>query len=234
MSDDGIEKLLDLYRAASDEWERLDYVVELIHSDPKSVMDKLIPLSQSKVTSDRDLAVWVMGELGYPRRPHLKQRTQILSECASKDHVHKVRGRALVSLRRLRTTKTDKLVLRYSKDESPIVREHVAQAIAGPMIVSPVKALIELSRDQYSSVREWAVFGLGNQDHSFGTKQVINALRKCIADKNEDVRMEAIGSLISQHDFESADLVCDYLEQENIDSRIVGAVYELQRVCLDV
>lgn len=223
--------LLESARYVNNEDERRSCVVRLIRCPASEIMEDLIQLSQSRLTSDRDLAVWVMGELGYPRRPCLKQRIQILSDRAANDPVNKVRARSIVSLQRLRTSRTDKIVLKYSKDRSAIVREHVAIAISSGMIVSPVKTMIELSRDRFSSVREWAVFGLGNQSHACGAHRVVKALRQRVNDPDEDVRVEAMWALMNQRDFRSVSCIREYLEKRGIDGRIVEALEVLQHAC---
>jgi hypothetical protein len=66
---------------------------------------------------------------------------------------------------------------------------------------SAIPALIQLSRDKESDVRDWATFGLGLLfNHSVDREDIRSAMVDRLTDQDEDTRGEALAGLVQYLD----------------------------------
>jgi HEAT repeat protein len=94
------------------------------------------------------------------------------------------------------------------------VRLQAAQALPFmPPEEVVIRALIRLTADQDSPVRNWATFGLGSQAEA-DTPAVREALWARVGDEEEDVHAEAVFGLARRRDPRSTALIVELLEAE--------------------
>jgi HEAT repeat protein len=104
--------------------------------------------------------------------------------------------------------------------EDPEVREAVAFALGGRQGDEVLAALIELSSDASSGVRDWATFALGTLARE-DSPQLRDALAARLDDPDAETRLEAVHGLAVRGDRRAEDPARDLLaahEREDVDS----------------
>jgi len=183
---------------------------------------------ESRSVKLRFRAAWLLGELGCPKRPYLKERIKLLVFLLNSTTNSTVRERASHSLGILGTPSALSQLLRLSNDPDARVRKNVA-AYLGPSN-DPIakKTILRLGRDQDPNVREWAAFSLGTMSRRI-KPQERSVLRQLAADKSPGVRQEAIRALIATRTQGAIGLLLAELERSGIGAELVGAVQLLSR-----
>jgi len=133
----------------------------------QNVFDRTGQLLQSKSKTTRELAAFVLGQLGTPKRPYKKESTKLLMKLLRSETNAVVRATAISSLGDLKAIEALPLIIKYAKDPSPSVRGSVAFAIGmtysekSKEIPLPLlKVLRKLRNDKARVVREDAALGL--------------------------------------------------------------------------
>jgi HEAT repeat protein len=90
-------------------------------------------------------------------------------------------------------------LLRLASHPEARVREAVAISLAGHEAEAPLAALIALSRDEASEVRDWATFALGSLQPQ-DTPELRDALAERIGDEDPQTRLEAVHGLAIRGD----------------------------------
>lgn len=130
----------------------------------KLVFEQTKRLLQSDNSNIRELAAFILGQLGTPKRPFKAESTRLLVKHLESETNAIVRATAICSLGWLHATKAVKSILIFAKDPSPSVRGSVAFAIG--MIYCEKLATIPI-----------------------GTRQLLNKFRY---DKSREVREMAV------------------------------------------
>lgn len=149
---------------------------------------------------DRMLGADVLSELGYAENyPHRDQALPLLQALAAGEQDEDVLTSALRGLGILGADPAD--LLRHLGHESAQVRLAVAVALGaviGPGNTAAVSALIALTRDQETRVRDWAVLSLAGLEAD--TAQIRDALAERLDDTDLDVVAEAVRGLADRDD----------------------------------
>jgi HEAT repeat protein len=180
-------------------------VVQIYKHDPKRVVELATDLIGSNREMRRHLGVWLLAELGYPKKPLLQKRVALLKSVCSRDASTKVRSRAVLSLGQLGCESATKIILLLSRNNSAVIRLAVAQALPNDGSARTVAALRRLADDSDACVREWATFSFGTQSAATPavSKLCTKVLEAKLRDRSKRVRLEAIRSLIVRGEFSS-------------------------------
>ncbi|MFB6894100.1 HEAT repeat domain-containing protein [Kitasatospora sp. NPDC056327] len=118
------------------------------------------------------------------------------------------------------------VLLRLARHEGAGVRRGVAMALGsvggGRSDGEAVRVLLRLTRDEAAGVRNWAAFSLGTQlDHD--TADIRDALWRCAADEDAEVRHEGARGLARRHDPGAVPLVAHLLEADGPEAFLLEA-----------
>jgi HEAT repeat protein len=171
------------------------------------------------------LVAWLLAELGFPKKPFLQEREEILAGLLQNDPAESVRCRAVHSLGVLGTLRSLQIVAAYAGDKSRCVRREVA-TFSGHMEAPYQHVALKLAQDSVSSVREMAVFALGQRRNGI-VRGTLNLLHRSCGDRDKRVRHEAIRACISQGDFSVAALLFHELDASGVSAELVDAVQEI-------
>lgn len=92
-------------------------------------------------------------------------------------------------------------LLRFARDEDPVVRWQVARGIpvaVDPLPAEAVEALTGMLHDEDSDVRDWAAFALGTREND--TPELRDALARLLFDADHDTAAEAAYALARRKD----------------------------------
>jgi HEAT repeat protein len=222
---------LDLLRRAAaiedvDDEERWAIVQRLQGRTDRGAFDAARALARSNDLHERVLGLDVLGQIGYAAdRPFVEETLPLLLDACTDDRTD-VLWSAVSALGHLCDPRGRGGILRHAAHPSQDVRRAAAQAlpfVAGdPADAEVVAALVGLSADTDSSVRDWATFGLGSQ-LTVDTPAVRDALAARLADEDRDTAGEALVGLALRKDARSLTYLLAALDDEPGDFVVEGA-----------
>ncbi len=219
-------ELGELLQLAREEWdparpedaEWYPYVGALITRGSRDVLDAVTALGADPDPVARDLAAYVLGQLGTLELPAFPdEQAGALTEMAARETDPAVVEAIACAFGMLGEPHGQAWLLRQSAHPDPRVREGVAFALGGRATDGSLNTLIALSKDPDADVRDWATFALGTlavQD----TPELREALAERIGDADPDTRLEAIHGLAVRGDDSVKDAALDALEATDGDS----------------
>ena len=212
----------------SDDTELLAYVCELIRRPEPLVFQTAAAWCGSDSIAAQGLGASVLSELGFGAEPSLPFRAQsmeILRRLLT-DPKPPVVAAAVIALGRLGLNEDLSLVVSLAGHDTAIVRHAVAVALGGLDSPEAIDALIALTLDNSSDVRDWAAFGLGTLC-DVDTPRLREALWARVDDPDYETRIEAQLGLARRSDRRVLDHVQAALRAESVGTLSVEAAGEL-------
>jgi methionyl-tRNA formyltransferase len=201
-----------------DEWQ--PHVCALAARGTPDVLEAMVELSADPSVAARELAAYVLGQLGTSAPALPEEQDAALTAMAEREHDPEVLSAIACAFGHLGAPHGAGWLLAQRTHADPEVREAVAFALGGRPGEAVQAALIALSDDEASGVRDWATFALGALAEADG-----DALRDALAarldDPDEDTRLEAVHGLAVRGDPRAEAPARDLLaahEHEDADS----------------
>jgi HEAT repeat protein len=182
---------------------------ELIHllrkqGEPELV-DLVLPLLRDPDEWHRQIAAQVLGQYGYEQgRPFGEWVMPELVRAARVEPDDETRAIIVDAIGDAEDSAWVPELLRYVRDSYAPVRQSVAASLprmlsGEEMNASAIEALIVLTADADSDVRDWATFSLGNQSDQ-DSAAIREALAARLEDDGGDTRFEAVLGLSRRGD----------------------------------
>lgn len=204
-----------------------DNVRELRKRPNNDVHSKSINLLNSTSEKEIIIGIDILAQLGFDPRFKQKETVQAYYELLEKPQSPNVLFSLFFGISHNNEILTDQQIVRileYKKHKHVDVRYALVQAISCLEHEGAIKAIIELSSDKYSHIRDWATFNLGSQ-LELSNNEINNALWARIDDKFENVRMEAIVGLAKRKDKKIKDILIHELNRiDDQGSAILEAI----------
>jgi methionyl-tRNA formyltransferase len=201
LPDRPLEELLDRARSEwadpEDEWR--PHVCALAARASREVLDAMAALTEDANPRARELAAFVLGQLGWDERPFAAEQEAALTALAERERDPEVLAAVACAFGHLGERAGQEWLLGRRADADADVRESVAFALCGRNGSEAVAALIELSADPEPGVRDWATFGLGTLA-DLDTPELRDALAARLGDPDGDTRLEAVHGLALRGD----------------------------------
>ena len=195
-----LDELLELARAEwHEEREWHPYVSALVLRGGRPVLDAARALAGDEDPVVRDLAAYLLGQLGGHPPQFGDEQAAALAALAERERDVGVLHAIACAYGQLGAPYGEDWLLAQAGDPRPRLREGVAFALGGRAGAAPLRALIALSADAAAGVRDWATFALGTlapQD----TPELRDALAARLDDADPDTRLEAIHGLVVRGD----------------------------------
>ena len=153
--------------------------------------------NQSKI-----LGANILGQLGSPARPFRDSSLEVLWAMLVTEKSPPVLNAILVAIGHLQEnsdTRKIKTITGLADHRNETVRRGVVFALLARKDRLSISALIRLSRDKSSGVRDWATFGLSSMV-DVDTPALRDALIERLDDPDEDTRCEAMVGLAIRKD----------------------------------
>jgi HEAT repeat protein len=208
---------------AFDSEERWDAITALHCRAERLVLDTCSKWAREGTAWERALAADVIAQVGSEQepRPFQRERADLLQGLLG-DTDSKVLASALVALGHRGASDHVAQIIRFATHPSGDVRHSVAFALLGIEDQEAVDTLILLSRDADTSVRDWAVFGLGSQIDT-DTPELREALLVRATDCDDDTRAEALMGLARRGDARVVEPLLAALKGESVGTLDVEA-----------
>jgi hypothetical protein len=216
-------ELGELLALAREEWAEEDaewypYVGALITRATRDVLEAAIALGADEDPVARDLAAYVLGQLGTLEHPAFPdEQASALAAMAAGEPDPAVVEAIACAFGMLGEPYGQDWLLQQSDHPDPRVREAVAFALGGRASDGSLRTLIALSDDGDSDVRDWATFALGTLAEQ-DTPELRQALAARVEDADPDTRLEAIHGLAVRGDDSVRDAALETLQATDGDS----------------
>lgn len=188
-------------RTSRARWKRLAALHRL---GTREVFGAAVRLIAGRSAAERELGVEILGQLGYndsyPFAPASKPVLRRVFRAERNTDVISAALRAAGNLQLWDLIEEVTPVGRRTR--SPEVRLALAQALSlpfDPFPTSLVRLMIELTRDPFGEVRNWACFALGTQ-LAADSDDIRDALASRVRDRHLECRAEAILGLAKRRD----------------------------------
>jgi HEAT repeat protein len=206
-----------------------DCVGELHRRGTQEVFERAAELCSASDARSRELGLDILAQLGDQARPFLEDVLLIAMPLAD-DSDAPVRKSALSALGHQWDVRALPTLLQHQFDPDATVRFTVAAAIpcvvSAPPEPSAVAALLALTRDSDSDVRDWATFAIGSLLEVDGN-EIRKALMERLNDPEGDTAGEALVGLARRGDVGIVDRVDELLKNPKVGNLIVEAAGEL-------
>ncbi|HEY3266501.1 MAG TPA: HEAT repeat domain-containing protein [Armatimonadota bacterium] len=245
------DELLRLARAEKDADTRSELASILCWRNTREVLDGALQLCEGAAASDRSLGADILGELGVGEETFYEEcfggllrllgdrRVTVLEAAAfGLYHMH---GLSSMFARKGRDDLRVVGPVAALKDHSSArVRFAAVSGLMGLPDDGAIQALVELSEDPVTRVRDWATFALGSAIEEVDTPGIRDALFRRVHDPDFDTRSEALVGLARRHDPRVLEPLREMLEGDEAgllaleaaetlaDSRLLGALSGLR------
>ena len=182
---------------AGDEWQ--PHVCALAARGSRDVLDAMTGLAADSDPTLRELAAYVLGQLGTAAPALPAEQEAALRVMAEREDDPDVQAAIACAFGHLGAPHGDNWLLAQRAHPEADVREAVAFALAGRPGAAALEALIGLSADAEPRVRDWATFALGTLAEEDGVA-LRDALAARLEDPDEDTRLEAVHGLAVRGD----------------------------------
>jgi HEAT repeat protein len=175
----------------------------------------------------RGVAAYLLGQLGTPVRSFPAESAAALEGMAANEADPDVLAAVAHGFGHLGAEYGLDTLLRLATHGDARVREAVAISLAGSEAESGLAALIALSRDEASEVRDWATFALGSlapQD----TPELRDALAERMEDTDPGTRLEAVHGLAIRGDRRAVEPALELLAAAAADGEALWRRVELR------
>jgi HEAT repeat protein len=194
-----VQELISVALTEVDEEAAWEPVTVIHYRADREVLDAARKLCESACPRERELGVDVLGQLGIPERAFPDESLGLILKVLEREWEPEVLSAAVIALGHLHDARAVEPLTRFKNHPDPNVRYGVVRALLTPEDDLAIAALIELSTDEDSDVRDWATFGLGSQIDT-DTPAIREALVQRLTDEDDDTRAEALVGLAVRRD----------------------------------
>jgi HEAT repeat protein len=185
----------------SEDHARWDAIYVLQKRATREVFDEAQRLCTSPELQRRCLGVDILaqGQIPSKTRTFHEEAVALLLQLLEREDQPRVLESIAYALGHRHDARSIRLLLGLRHHPNADVRFAVVNGLLAHEDERAVQALIELSADEDSDVRDWATFGLGTQIE-LTTPALLDALAARLSDPDDDTRAEAIVGLARRHD----------------------------------
>ncbi|MDR3613404.1 MAG: HEAT repeat domain-containing protein [Candidatus Obscuribacterales bacterium] len=215
-------ELVDLALTSFDDYS-VNALWTLRYRATQEVFELAAFLCEAKHARQRQIGVCILSQLGVPEHAFQEEATKLLLTVLTKEEDEDVLLSLLYGFGHLGAQGCVAEIAALKAHPQADVRLAVVHAIMYEGSPAAVQALIFLSRDIDSEVRDWATFSLGAQSRR-NNKALRNALADRLNDINADVRFEAICGLAERHDERAIAPLLNELAMQDVKEEYLEAV----------
>ncbi|MBI3861092.1 MAG: HEAT repeat domain-containing protein [Planctomycetia bacterium] len=207
-----------------------DAVVALHWRGTEEVFQRAARLCESFCADERRVGAAILGQLGISDHKFIRQRLNVLLKILRQERDSDVLHSVLIALGHLGEADAIGPAARFRSHPDSAVRYATVHALSGYDDPAALNALIELTSDEDSDVRDWATFGLGAQTE-VDTPALREALREALVRRLSDpdavVRSEALIGLARRRDARVPAALLNELAADSVDFGVVEAAESL-------
>lgn len=184
---------------ATDEEEQANILYLLQKRGDREVFDAGCNLCQSADPKQRALGVWLLSQNGVAEKTMRAEVTPVFLKMIEKESHPDVLAGLGYAFGHLKVVEAVEPLSRLRNHPNADVRWNIVMGLLTQENEYAIKTLIELSKDENASVRDWATFGLGTQIDT-DTSEIRHALAQRLDDPDGNTRGEALVGLAKRKD----------------------------------
>lgn len=198
----------------------------LRHRGDRETFEAARELCASDDPRARTWGVRVLAQLGIPERTFPDQSLNILLPLLAREQDVDLLSDIAFALGHIGDERAVAPLTALRNHPSPEVRYGVVHGLLCQERARAIQALIELSADEDTEVRDWATFGLGSQVNA-DTPEIRGALFARLADEDGATRGEALVGLARRNDERVIEPLIRALSSTNAGNLAVEAAQEI-------
>lgn len=207
-----------------------DNIRELRSRANSNIFDACVKLIKSSRPKERIIGIDILAQLGLTPRPFFKESRKLFFDILKKENDTKALLSVLYAIghnnEKLKANEIALLVsFKDNADEG--VREGLVSALLSVDNKLAIEALIHLTNDKVSHIRNWATFGIGTQIER-DNKSIREALWSRVDDNNQDTKLEAIVGLAKRKDLRIKEIIKRELLNGEYGTLLFEAIEELK------
>mgnify|MGYP005992427999 CR=1 FL=1 len=179
-------------------------ISELRKRATEEIYDQAYELAKSQNDKNKIIGIDVLAQLGFEPRIWQQKTVALYFKLLENGQNDDVLFSLLFGISHNNENLTEKQVVKLTElknSKNKDIRYSLVHALSTIENPKAIETLIELSEDTFSSIRNWATFGIGtliakNDD------QILNALWKRTKDKHQETKLEAIVALANRNEIE--------------------------------
>ena len=176
-------------------------ISELRKRANEDIHNQAYNLAKSKYDKKKIIGIDVLAQLGFDPRILQKKTITLYFELLENEQGDDVLQALFYSISHNNEKLTKRQVLKlieFKNHKNKDVRFSLVYALSGVDNLKALDTLIELSEDKFSSIRNWATFGIGTLSEQTN-EHIIKALWKRMQDKHQETKLEAIVGLANRN-----------------------------------
>ncbi len=204
-------------------------ISELRTRATEDVYDQAYKLANSEIDKKKIIGIDVLAQLGFDPRIRQKETVDLYFELLENRQNDDVLFAIFFGISHNNENLTKNQVLKlieFKNSENNDVRYSLVSALSGIEHPKAIETLIELSEDRYSSIRNWATFGIGTLSEE-NNDRIINALWKRTKDKHQETKLEAIIGLANRKEVAVKEQIISELKDGKYTTLLFDAIVEL-------
>tara|TARA_R110002051_G_scaffold324862_2_gene424204 strand:- start:11 stop:823 length:813 start_codon:yes stop_codon:yes gene_type:complete len=223
------EKIFDrLVNNKSDKtyWNNISELRKRANDD---VFNQAYKQAKSQIDKKKIIGIDVLAQLGFDPRFRQEETIKLYFELLEEKQNDDVLFSLFFGISHNNEKLTNNQVLqliKFKNSKNNDVRYSLVSAISGVDNPKAIETLIELSEDNFSSIRNWATFGIGTLCEK-NNDRIIQALWNRIKDKHQETKLEAIVGLANRNQVAIKEQIIEELKSGEYGTLLFDAIETL-------
>ena len=204
-------------------------ISELRKRANEDVYDQAFKLAKSESDKKKIIGIDVLAQLGFDPRIGQQKTINLYFDLLENEQSDDVLFALFFGISHNNENLTEKQVsklVEFKDSKNTDVRYSLVSALSGIANPKAIETLIELSEDKFSSIRNWATFGIGTLSEE-NNDRIINALWKRTKDKHQETKLEAIVGLANRKEVAVKEQIISELKNGKYTTLLFDAITEL-------
>lgn len=207
-------------------WDNISELRKRVNED---VFNQAYEFAKSQIDKKKIIGIDVLAQLGFDPRFRqeeiIKLCFELLQEKQSDDVLYSLFFGISHNNERLTNEQVSQLIT-FKNSKKSEVRYSLVWAISGVDNPKAIETLIELSEDSFSSIRNWATFGIGTLSKQ-NNDRIIKALWNRTKDKHQETKLEAIVGLANRNQVAVKEQIIEELKNDEYGTLLFDAIETL-------
>ncbi|EDM43387.1 hypothetical protein SCB49_00020 [unidentified eubacterium SCB49] len=223
------EKIFDRLMNNKSQKAYWNNILELRKRANEDVYDQAFKLAKSENDKKKIIGIDVLAQLGFDPRIGQQKTINLYFDLLENEQSDNVLFALFFGISHNNENLTKKQVsklIEFKDSKNTDVRYSLVSALSGIANPEAIETLIELSEDKFSSIRNWATFGIGTLSKE-NNERIINALWKRTKDKHQETKLEAIVGLAIRKEVAVKEQIISELKNGKYTTLLFDAIKEL-------
>lgn len=206
-----------------------DNIRELRKRATEEIYDQAYTLATSESDKKKIIGIDVLAQLGFEPRIRQQKTVELYFKLLESEQNDDVLFSLLFGISHNNNNLTESQVVKlteFKNSKNKDIRYSLVAALSTLETPKAIETLIELSEDKFSSIRNWATFGIGTLCEE-NSDRILKALWKRTKDKHQETKLEAIVGLAKRNEIGVKDQIIKELKNGEYGTLLFEAIETL-------